>query len=171
VGEVIIRQSYRDENLSTFYIRLIFDVSCFLIVNICFLNMIFGIIIDTFAELRVMKVKTEYQKRNFCYVCSINRNLIEKSGVDFRAHIQKSHYLWNYLFLLYHIKKKPKTELNGIENYIIEQVDADRIDWFPIGQSKDFINDDEPKQSPVQVIEMIQSQLDKIADKINNKDV
>jgi hypothetical protein len=134
--------------------------------------MIFGIIIDTFAELRVMKVKTEYQKRNFCYVCSINRNLIEKSGVDFMAHIQKSHYLWNYLFLLYHIRKKPKTELNGIENFIIEQLDADRIDWFPIGQSNDFITEDEePKQTPVEVIDMIQSYLDKITGKINNKEV
>lgn len=35
-----------------FYLRVVFDIGFFMLVNIISLNIIFGIIIDTFAELR-----------------------------------------------------------------------------------------------------------------------
>ena len=49
IGDVILRQSYSTENKTTFYIRYWFDLICFIIVNLIFMNILFGIIIDTFA--------------------------------------------------------------------------------------------------------------------------
>ena len=76
VGDMLIRQSYSDENQALYYVRFFFDVTVFLIVNVCFMNMIAGIIIDTFAELRDEKNLTDENLKNFCFVCSINRNTV-----------------------------------------------------------------------------------------------
>lgn len=76
VGDMLIRQSYSEENRTLYLVRFFYDVTVFLIVNVCFMNMISGIIIDTFAELRDEKNSTEECKRNTCYVCSISRNQV-----------------------------------------------------------------------------------------------
>ena len=73
---MLIRQSYSDDNKALFIVRFFYDVTFFLLVNVCFMNMISGIIIDTFAELRDEKNSTEENKRNMCYVCSISRSLV-----------------------------------------------------------------------------------------------
>ena len=49
IGDTIKMQSYNEENRGPYYFRLVFDLSFFIIINIVFLNIIFGIIIDTFA--------------------------------------------------------------------------------------------------------------------------
>ena len=45
-------QSYAEENHSNFYSQLLINITFYLIVNVVLLNIIFGIIIDTFGELR-----------------------------------------------------------------------------------------------------------------------
>ena len=46
---MILRQSFKWENRDTYWVRYIFDFSCFIIINLIFLNLLLGIIIDTFA--------------------------------------------------------------------------------------------------------------------------
>ncbi len=53
VGEVLKQPDpYNSEN---YYSRALFDLTFFIIIIIIWLNIIFGIIIDTFAELRDKK--------------------------------------------------------------------------------------------------------------------
>jgi len=47
IGEAISKISYEDKEI--YYERLIYDIAFFLMVIIILLNIIFGIIIDTFA--------------------------------------------------------------------------------------------------------------------------
>jgi len=49
VGDVILRQSYRYENQDKWWARYVFDLSIFVVVNIIFMNMVFGVIIDSFG--------------------------------------------------------------------------------------------------------------------------
>ena len=49
IGDTLQKPSYEKETRNTFYFRAVFDLTFFLIINIVFLNIIFGIIIDTFA--------------------------------------------------------------------------------------------------------------------------
>jgi hypothetical protein len=51
VGDVILRQSFAWENRATYWARYIFDLTCFVIINLIFLNLLLGIIIDTFAGM------------------------------------------------------------------------------------------------------------------------
>jgi inositol 1,4,5-triphosphate receptor type 1 len=52
VGDVIERQSYHIDNRDDFLFRWTFDVLVFIVINVIFMNITFGIIIDTFKVLR-----------------------------------------------------------------------------------------------------------------------
>merc|ERR1711998_760163 len=91
----------------------------FLLINIVLLNVIFGIIIDTFGDLRVQKNEKYEDKMNKCFICNIDRNSFERAGHNFTSHIKEQHYMWNYLKYIVHLKLKEKSE----------------IDWFPINRA------------------------------------
>ena len=53
--------------------RWAFDLLVFVVVNIIFMNVLFGIIIDTFKVLRNESNQIAQEKNNLCYVCYLNR--------------------------------------------------------------------------------------------------
>lgn len=73
---MIVRQSYNEDNHLRYYIRFFYDITCFMIVNVVFMNIIFGIIIDAFAALRDENDKKLEMKENICFVCSLDRSKV-----------------------------------------------------------------------------------------------
>lgn len=73
---MMVRESYAPDNRTKYFVRFFYDVTCFIIINVIFMNIIFGIIIDTFAELRDKKNKMEMDKTTVCFVCSLDRQLV-----------------------------------------------------------------------------------------------
>ena len=50
--------------------RLLFDLSFFfLVIVIIIQNLVFGVIIDTFSDLRAEKNKDEDMIKNTCFIC------------------------------------------------------------------------------------------------------
>ena len=49
IGDVLLRQSYSAENKQYFFLRYVFDILIFYIINIINLKILFGIVIETFA--------------------------------------------------------------------------------------------------------------------------
>ena len=49
MGESMSSQDYTENNRSRFWIKFFFEASFHMIINVIFLNIVFGIIIDTFA--------------------------------------------------------------------------------------------------------------------------
>ena len=66
IGDVLRRPSLK-ENM--FVGRVIYDLLFFFIVIIIVLNLIFGVIIDTFADLRSEKQNKEEILKNTCFIC------------------------------------------------------------------------------------------------------
>lgn|SRR3990167_2893810 len=62
VGDVLLRPSYSEDLRTRYFIRWIYDVSIFFIINIICMKLIFGIIIDTFARKQPTHRRTERQK-------------------------------------------------------------------------------------------------------------
>lgn len=73
IGDFLPTQTAVPENIQGFYFRAIFDVSFFLIVITILLNIIFGIIIDTFAQLRDEAQQKTDDIKNTCFICNIDR--------------------------------------------------------------------------------------------------
>ena len=56
-------------------LRLIYDMLFFFVVIIIVLNLIFGVIIDTFADLRTEKTNKEEIIKNTCFICGLERKV------------------------------------------------------------------------------------------------
>merc|ERR1711976_784322 len=117
---------------SKFYWKLIFDLSYFMLINIVSLNIIFGIIIDTFAELRDSQNTRDDDLKNVCFISGYERDVFEKQGKSFDKHITHEHNPVNYINFLIYIKSKPEDEYDGIESYVSDQLKSKKTLWAPI---------------------------------------
>lgn len=98
--------------------RAIYDLIYTTFFGILFVNIVSGIILTVFAQLREAKDELIKDKNNFCFICNKSRDDIEKSGSEFKQHINTNHFLWNYIFYVYVLKAKDQTDYTGIEYYI-----------------------------------------------------
>uniref|UniRef100_A0A182Q3P2 Inositol 1,4,5-trisphosphate receptor n=1 Tax=Anopheles farauti TaxID=69004 RepID=A0A182Q3P2_9DIPT len=125
----ILRAPSRKETL--FVPRVIYDLLFFFIVIIIVLNLIFGVIIDTFADLRSEKQQKELILKNTCFICGLNRSAFDNKTVSFEEHIKNEHNMWHYLYFIVLVKVKDPTEFTGPESYVHAMVKANIQDWFP----------------------------------------
>lgn len=114
------------------------------------LNLIFGVIIDTFADLRSEKQQKELILKNTCFICGkllkncvilslycgflfagLNRSAFDNKTVSFEEHIKNEHNMWHYLYFIVLIKVKDPTEFTGPESYVYSLVKSVNLDWFP----------------------------------------
>jgi hypothetical protein len=78
IGDMMRRQSYSEANKTKYYIRWFYDILAFIILNVIGMNILFGIILDTFKELRNQKRKIEIDKTTVCFICGILRHWVQK---------------------------------------------------------------------------------------------
>ncbi|XP_026678470.1 inositol 1,4,5-trisphosphate receptor [Diaphorina citri] len=125
-----------DEEIHTgseplFVARVIYDLLFFFIVIIIVLNLIFGVIIDTFADLRSEKQQKELILKNTCFICGLNRSAFDNKTVSFEEHITCEHNMYHYLYFIVLVKVKDPTEFTGPESYVYAMVKDRNLDWFP----------------------------------------
>ncbi|XP_055609347.1 inositol 1,4,5-trisphosphate receptor isoform X4 [Uranotaenia lowii] len=125
----ILRAPSRKETL--FVPRVVYDLLFFFIVIIIVLNLIFGVIIDTFADLRSEKQQKELILKNNCFICGLNRSAFDNKTVSFEEHVKNEHNMWHYLYFIVLVKVKDPTEFTGPESYVHAMVKANIQDWFP----------------------------------------
>lgn len=106
-------------------------ITFFLVVNLMILQMVFGIVIDTFGALRDEKQNKEKILRDTCFVCGLDRSCFENQVATFEYHIRIEHNLWHYLYFIVLIKTKSRTELNGPESFVYEMLQNNDHSWFP----------------------------------------
>jgi len=140
--------------------RTAYDLAFFVIVLVLLLNIIFGIIIDTFSELRSSSNEKENLKKNNCFICNKDRHVFEshymQKGISngFSKHITEEHNMWNYLYFLIYLRKKDPTECTGAETYILECLQNEDLSWIPQGLALS-LQDDESKSQDGDGVERI----------------
>jgi hypothetical protein len=119
-------------------IRFLLDLSFFLVVTIALLNIIFGIIIDTFSEMRAAKEEILKDTYGVCLICGIEGVIFDRAsdtGNGFKQHIKEDHHMWNYLYFIFFIWEQDKDDDDGLELYIRQAIDNNDISWFPINKA------------------------------------
>lgn len=133
MGEFLPAETAAEFNSLAYNIRFFFDVSFFLLVITILLNVIFGIIIDTFAELREKSSMQSEDMKNVCYICGLNRQALDRDTDEgFEMHVNEDHEVWNYVYFLIHLQIKDKSDMNGVESYIKEKFEMQETSWFPL---------------------------------------
>ncbi|XP_039467698.1 inositol 1,4,5-trisphosphate receptor type 1 isoform X3 [Oreochromis aureus] len=139
VGDVL-RKPSKEEPL--FAARVIYDLLFFFMVIIIVLNLIFGVIIDTFADLRSEKQKKEEILKTSCFICGLERDKFDNKTVTFEEHIKEEHNMWHYLFFIVLVKVKDSTEYTGPESYVAEMIKEHNLDWFPRMRAMSLVSSD-----------------------------
>jgi hypothetical protein len=99
--------------------------------KIVLLKVLFGIIIDTFAQLRDEKNRKDNDMLNVCFICNHPRLMFDKYAEGMEKHIEKDHNLWNYVYYVLHIYSKDYSDHNGIESWIFHKVEDGDNSWIP----------------------------------------
>jgi len=106
---------------------------------VCFTlwNVIKGITIDTFVELRRDLVVRMEDTEEKCYVCGIEK-LVFNRALDrnaFDLHIKKDQNLWNYVYYCIFIWEQDKDDDDGLEYYVRHCVEDADLTWFPMNKA------------------------------------
>uniref|UniRef100_A0A5F8H1Z3 Inositol 1,4,5-trisphosphate receptor n=1 Tax=Monodelphis domestica TaxID=13616 RepID=A0A5F8H1Z3_MONDO len=135
---------------SLFPARVIYDLLFFFIVIIIVLNLIFGVIIDTFADPRSEKQKKEGILKNPCFICGLERDKFDNKTVSFEEHIKYEHNMWNYLYFIVLVRVKNKTDYTGPESYVAQMIKNKNLDWFPRMRAMSLVsNEGEGEQNEI----------------------
>ncbi|XP_069046498.1 inositol 1,4,5-trisphosphate-gated calcium channel ITPR3 isoform X1 [Lepisosteus oculatus] len=156
VGDVL-RKPSKDEAL--FPARVVYDLLFYFIVIIIVLNLIFGVIIDTFADLRSEKQKKEEILKTTCFICGLERDKFDNKTVSFEEHIKIEHNIWNYLYFIVLVREKNKTDYTGPESYVAMMIKNKNLDWFPRMQAMSLVVTDTDGE---------QNEMRNLQDKLNS---
>ena len=165
MGDILMRPNWSDDLVGE---RILFDVLYFLLLIILFLNIVFGIIIDTFAELREKRAFIEDDQQSKCFICGLERSVFDReAGAQggFEHHYKYEHNMWTYLLFLHYINEKSVDNLTGQEKYVYDMVANKDPGFFPVGKSLVLSN-----QNDEDIVEQIAEKMaDKQSlDKMNN---
>ena len=105
--------------------------SYWVVVITVLLNLIFGIIIDTFSELRTLHAANKNMMENTCFICGVDRFTFDAKGGGFNRHTAHDHNMWMYLFMLCAIWDKDEDDYNGWEQHVADRLAAKEVDFLP----------------------------------------
>ena len=131
VGDITEPVHFNDET-EKYLFKLAHDASFQIIVNIICLNIIFGIVVNSFAELRDQKSKNDFDTHNRCYICNLEYMVFDRQVEGgFPRHIEKDHNLWQYVYYIVHLNSKSNSDYDGVETFVSDKLEEDVIDWVP----------------------------------------
>ena len=119
-------------NQPGFYSEFILEMFIFILVMLVLMNMITGIIVDSFQKLREKKNEENEIKENTCYICSLHREKFEKRGIKFENHTEQEHNVINYFNYIYKVKMTDESDLNSLDYQVMQSIKNKRTDFFPI---------------------------------------
>ncbi|CAB1322999.1 unnamed protein product, partial [Coregonus sp. 'balchen'] len=178
VGDVL-RKPSKDDPL--FAARVVYDLLFFFIVIIIVLNLIFGVIIDTFADLRSEKQRKEEILKTTCFICGLERDKFDNKTVSFEEHIRSEHNMWHYLYFLVLVRVKDPTEYTGPESYVAQMIKEKNLDWFPRMRAMSLVSSEgdgeqnemrslqEKLDSTVTLVSLLSSQLSELKDQMTEQ--
>jgi len=108
------------------FLGTLMDLLYFVIVLVLLLNIVFGIIIDTFGSLREEGNERQEYLKNSCFLSLRDREPFEEKRS-----------MWNYLYLMvYLLHHKDSTDYTGPETEIAKAMNGGDISWVPGANEK-----------------------------------
>ena len=120
--------------------RWTLDFAYFFLVFIL-LNIVKGITIDTFVELRMKKNERLEDTTEKCFICGFERLKFDRAigRTAFEMHIKLDHNLWNYAYFVMYLWEQDQDDDDGLEQYVRRAVAANDISWFPMNKCLEFM--------------------------------
>ena len=139
VGKITRSESYI-LHFWPFIHRFCFDLIFFWLIEVIMLKIVYGIILDSFSELRQAHNLIENDMTNNCFICNLDKDECEKNNINFNEHCQEVHNVWNYAFYMVTLRMNDPANLNAINSRNRQKILEKRVDWLP-DSSLDRIDD------------------------------
>jgi inositol 1,4,5-triphosphate receptor type 1 len=124
-----------ENSFMKFGFLVIYHTSFFIFITTIGLNIIFGIIVDTFSELRNLKWTAERDMIDTCFICSRSSYDFEHHGQGFEHHINQEHHIWAYIFFFIHLNDTKQSDYTSLELYVYRLMQQEKFDFFPLNRA------------------------------------
>ncbi len=167
-ADQMIRVSF-ERSFDNYVKRIVHDVTYFLICIIIMIDLVFGIIIGTFSEMRSEEIMHQIDRENHCFICHVTREIAEKNNrEDFQHHREITHNLWNYVDYMIFLKFSDLHDLNAANAYARTNLDEQNICFLP--SSKDYDDDNEGKEKEKEGLKELDKEQDNSEDSFMEKE-
>ena len=95
-------------------------------------NLIFGIIVDSFANFRGSTDDSENDKQNVCFICQLTRDDAINKNIDFNKHVREVHDMWNYVYFLTYLHINNSNNFKMLETSVWDRLEESDTSWIPI---------------------------------------
>ncbi len=105
------------------------------------MNILGGIIIDTFANLSEEQIEKDHDIHEKCFICGGEKSELEKMSINFENHIKNDHSIWSYVDYIITLSYYDPQDANAINSYIIKMIKDKKISWFPATKTSEGENE------------------------------
>ena len=131
IGDVLPKLSFK-VNVSAYLERLFFDILFHIIIVLIMTNLMFGIIVDSFAAFRGSTDDSEKDKNNVCYICQLTRDDAINKNIDFNKHVKEVHDMWDYVYFLTFLHINNSNNFKMLETSVWDKLEESDTSWIPI---------------------------------------
>ncbi|GMI17805.1 hypothetical protein TrLO_g6323 [Triparma laevis f. longispina] len=119
--------------VSTSQWRVLYDLTFYMILGVLLFNMVTGIILDTFQQLRHDMEERNDIWENENFISGIKRAQYEELGPEynFKTLCDHDQHLWNYFFFIVYVRQKKSEACNGCESYVKQCLEKNDSSWIP----------------------------------------
>ena len=134
IGDLLPEQSFASFG---YFRRWIHDMIFFIIVTLLLLNMINGVIVTTFGQIREDSSAREDDMNNKCFICSLQRYEVEKQGKSYEEHMKSEHCVKTYIRYLISLYLMESNEMEQDEYYVYNCLKKNGVEFFPNFKSQE----------------------------------
>lgn len=181
IGDVMKERGIEESLPQWVVYTTVFQFMFFIIINIVLLNIVFGIIVDSFGALREEKLHSAEDGANICFLCGFDRAKFDREGKGFKKHREHDHNVWHYMGYIFHILGKERHALDGmdlqVERCLTDRNAARALAFFPVTRAMVFeqqakgadvekAGQEESTKLAMAKMEAIEAKMDAILEKI-----
>jgi len=148
------------ENGLSYADRVVFGMMFFLVVGVVLFDIVTGIILDKFGELREDSAARADYFSSTAFISGIENSAYEEVDSSFKFDVlnEEDQNRWAYVYFLAHLAKKSRAEYNGAETMVFKAIEGNDTSWMPSNKSyfwQDFDNKQNaaPDVDPVEVLQ------------------
>jgi len=130
--------------------RFGYDLSFFVLISTVFMNILFGIIVDTFGQLRENSTRREQYFRNVSFIGCLDRALLDRVATAEEKRTKddlpvnsgftwintERQNCWNYMNFVFYLYRKDPINYTGPETVMMKLIRDEDISWLPLLQCK-----------------------------------
>jgi len=151
---------------SKFGLKLVFDLSYFIIINTIILNIVFGVIIDTFGDMRDEAFRRQEILDSTCLICLNQKQDIDASEIKFKAHTEVHHNIWDYINFIVYLQSKQKKLLSYVEEEALLCIEKRGTDWIPLKSTFLLDSEDDATFNEEEALEKLNTKFDAFQESI-----